>query len=98
MSLFREPECFKKVVDLFANYVSGLSVDVIVGLESRGFIIGAAIAYKLGLPFVPVRKKGKLPGTHFILKLNYWNLINILKWIELKERLFRTVMISNMAK
>ena len=45
-----------------ARYISQLNADVIVGLESRGFTIGAAVAYKLGLAFVPIRKKGKLPG------------------------------------
>ena len=37
-------------------------VDVIVGLEARGFVIGSACAYNLNIPFVPIRKKGKLPG------------------------------------
>jgi adenine phosphoribosyltransferase len=38
------------------------AVEVIVGLESRGFIFGATLAIELGLPFVPIRKRGKLPG------------------------------------
>lgn len=62
MSLFRQPDCFEKIVNLFSNHIANLSADVIVGLEARGFILGAAIAYKLKLPFVPIRKKGKLPG------------------------------------
>ena len=42
--------------------MSSLGVDVIVGLEARGFVLGGAIAYNLNKPFVPIRKKGKLPG------------------------------------
>lgn len=61
-SLCRKPESFKKVVDLFSNHIATLNVDAIVGLESRGFVVGAPISYKLGIPFVPIRKKGKLPG------------------------------------
>lgn len=50
------------MIDVFSDHISKLNVDVIVGLEARGFILGSAIAYKLSLPFVPIRKKGKLPG------------------------------------
>ena len=62
LSLFRKPACFRKVIDLFTEHVRKLNADVIVGLESRGFIVGSAVAYNLNIPFVPVRKKGKLPG------------------------------------
>jgi adenine phosphoribosyltransferase len=62
MSLFRKPDAFQKVIDLFSDYIKSTNAEVIVGLEARGFILGGAIAYKLHLPFVPVRKKGKLPG------------------------------------
>jgi adenine phosphoribosyltransferase len=62
MSLFRQPEAFQKVISLFSDYINSINADVIVGLEARGFILGSAIAYNLRLPFVPVRKKGKLPG------------------------------------
>lgn len=62
MSLFRKPEAFKKVIDLFTNRIAKLNVDAVVGLEARGFVLGGAIAYNLNIPFVPVRKKGKLPG------------------------------------
>ncbi|RNA25870.1 adenine phosphoribosyltransferase [Brachionus plicatilis] len=61
-SLFRNQITYKKVIDLFSDHISKLEVDVIVGLESRGFILGGAICYNLGIPFVPIRKKGKLPG------------------------------------
>lgn len=61
-ALFGNPEAHRKLIDLFSNYISTLNCDVIVGLEARGFILGSAIAYKLNIPFVPIRKKGKLPG------------------------------------
>lgn len=48
------------VRDIAARHTGG--VDVVVGIEARGFIIGAAVAYALGVGFVPVRKEGKLPG------------------------------------
>jgi adenine phosphoribosyltransferase len=63
MSLFRHPDSFKIVVDLFADRIVQLgAIDAVIGLESRGFIIGAPVCYKLGIPFIVVRKKGKLPG------------------------------------
>lgn len=61
-TLLKHPEGFKKCVDDFVARYEGQSIDVIAGIESRGFILGAAIAYRLGLGFIPVRKKGKLPG------------------------------------
>lgn len=48
-------------VDALAGLLDGVEFDVLVGIESRGFLFGAPIAYKLKKPFVPVRKKGKLP-------------------------------------
>jgi adenine phosphoribosyltransferase len=63
MSLFRNPVTFTKIIDMFSDYIATIGgVDVIVGLESRGFILGAPVAYKLGISFVPMRKKGKLAG------------------------------------
>ena len=62
-SLFRSPEAFRKLIDLFSDHIVSLgNIDAVVGLEARGFVIGSAISYKLGIPFVPIRKKGKLPG------------------------------------
>ena len=60
-TLIREGDKFKEVIDTIGARYEGKGVDVVVGIESRGFIIGAAISYKLGAGFVPVRKKGKLP-------------------------------------
>ena len=48
-------------VDALSGLLGGVEFDIIVGIESRGFLFGAPIAYKLKRPFVPVRKKGKLP-------------------------------------
>lgn len=50
------------MVDELTERTRQLTPDVIVGIESRGFLFGAPVAYKLGLPFVPVRKAGKLPS------------------------------------
>lgn len=59
--LLRDGPALAAVVqDVAARHPSG--VDVVVGIEARGFIIGAAVAYELGVGFVPVRKEGKLPG------------------------------------
>ncbi|MHB1474416.1 MAG: adenine phosphoribosyltransferase [Dermatophilaceae bacterium] len=62
--LLRDGPAFRAVVqDISSRYVG--HVDVVVGIEARGFILGAAVAYELGIGFVPVRKAGKLPGeTH----------------------------------
>jgi adenine phosphoribosyltransferase len=56
---------FKKTIDLLANRYRGERLDTVLGIESRGFIIGAALAYELGAGFCIVRKPGKLPfETH----------------------------------
>ena len=52
---------FHAAIDLLAGQCEGLEPVKVVGLDARGFIFGAALAYRLGLGFVPVRKKGKLP-------------------------------------
>ena len=59
--LMQEPTAFKYVIDRMAEHYEGQGVDVILGIEARGFLIGAPLAYKLGMPFVPVRKEGRLP-------------------------------------
>jgi len=64
-TLLKDPEGFRLVVDGLVDHYKGERVDKVVGIEARGFIIGAAVAYRLGLGFVPVRKKGKLPAATF---------------------------------
>jgi adenine phosphoribosyltransferase len=62
-TLLRDAEGFRLAVDaLSAPYVDA-GIDIVVGVESRGFILGAAVADRLGVGFVPVRKVGKLPST-----------------------------------
>lgn len=60
-TLLKDKDAFKKAVNMLAAKFRKQNVDYIVGVEARGFIFGAALAYKLGVGFVPVRKKGKLP-------------------------------------
>jgi len=60
-TLLQEPSLFKSAVDELSRHFRGEKVDLVASVESRGFILGAAIAYRLGAGFVPVRKKGKLP-------------------------------------
>ncbi len=62
--LLQNPEVFGDCIDLMTSHINAHCghVDVIVGLESRGFVFGPLIAQKLRTAFVPIRKKGKLPG------------------------------------
>ncbi|MCP5470307.1 MAG: adenine phosphoribosyltransferase [Chlamydiales bacterium] len=60
--LLRNPQAFKRVTKEFANRYTDRKLDAIVGLESRGFVFGTALAYELDLPFVMIRKKGRLPS------------------------------------
>ena len=60
-NLLKNGEVFQKAVDKIASCFSQAEIDVVCAVEARGFILGAAIAYKLGAGFVPIRKKGKLP-------------------------------------
>src|SRR3989338_11289710 len=61
-TLLKDPIGFRMVIDALAHHYTDQKVDKIAGIEARGFIIGAALAYKLGLGFVPIRKSGKLPA------------------------------------
>ncbi len=61
-TLLKNPEGFKTTIDLLVNKYKDAPIDYIAGIEARGFILGAALAYALGKGFIPVRKKGKLPG------------------------------------
>lgn len=62
-TLFTDARGFRMAVDQMLHPHAGERIDKVVGLEARGFILGGAIAHQLGMGFVPVRKKGKLPGT-----------------------------------
>src|SRR5688572_22278382 len=60
--LLGDPDGFAKLIEWFSlSLAAGEKPEVIAGIESRGFIIGAAVAHKLGLGFAPIRKPGKLP-------------------------------------
>lgn len=61
-TLLREPAAFREVIDRMAEQVKDTGVDLVVGMESRGFIFSAPLAYQLNAGFVPVRKLGKLPA------------------------------------
>lgn len=62
-TLLRDAEGFRMAIDSLAQPYEGRQIDLVVGIESRGFILGAAVADRLGAGFVPVRKLGKLPST-----------------------------------
>lgn len=62
-TVLQHPETWRLTIDLLTEAVTPWWPDVVVGIESRGFILGATMAYTLGLGFVPVRKPGKLPGA-----------------------------------
>ena len=61
-TLFADPRGFRMCVDQLLEPYAGLRIDKVAGLEARGFIIGGAVAHQLSTGFVPIRKKGKLPG------------------------------------
>lgn len=61
-TLLKDSDAFKKTCDEFHKRYKDKKIDVVVGIESRGFIFGAVLAYLLGVGFVPIRKPGKLPG------------------------------------
>jgi len=71
--LLQNPEAFKYIVDRFVQRYREKPVDVIVGIESRGFLFGSVLAYVLGKSFAIMRKKGKLPYTtvSYTYKLEY---------------------------
>jgi len=61
-TLLKDPVGFRITVTELANRYAGAKIDRVAGIEARGFIVGAALAYQLGVGFVPIRKKGKLPA------------------------------------
>lgn len=62
-TLFADPRGFRMTIDQLLHPYAGMEIDKVVGLEARGFILGGAIAHQLTVGFVPIRKKGKLPGA-----------------------------------
>jgi adenine phosphoribosyltransferase len=61
-TLLKDPKGFAALIDTLAQYYLEKDIDLVLGIEARGFIFGPALAYRLNAGFVPVRKPGKLPG------------------------------------
>ena len=61
--LLSDAQTFRALIEIFINRYRATKLDVVAGIDARGFIIGAVVAHELGLGFVPIRKKGKLPFT-----------------------------------
>jgi len=61
-TLLKSPEGLCETIDAFTEQYKDRKIDAVVGIEARGFILGSAVACRLGVGFVPIRKKGKLPG------------------------------------
>ena len=68
-TLLKNPKAFQEVINVFYEIIKSQKIDKIIGIESRGFIFGAPLAYKLNVGFIPIRKKGKLPGE--TISVNY---------------------------
>ncbi|HTL78742.1 MAG TPA: adenine phosphoribosyltransferase [Candidatus Babeliales bacterium] len=66
--LLNEPGLFRASIDLFLERCRGKEIDKIVGIDARGFVFASAVAYELGVGFVPIRKRGKLPYRTEIAK------------------------------
>lgn len=62
-TILKDPKLCENIVDEFVGKLQGMRIDAVAGVESRGFLFGLALATKLGVPFIPVRKAGKLPYT-----------------------------------
>ena len=61
--ILKDPGLCENIVNAFTDQLQGVKIDAVAGIESRGFLFGLTLATKLGVPFVPVRKAGKLPFT-----------------------------------
>src|SRR3954465_13968492 len=61
--ILKDPQLCENIINAFVEKLKYTRVDVVAGVESRGFLFGLTLATKLGVPFVPVRKAGKLPYT-----------------------------------
>ena len=69
-TLLKDAQAFRQILDELASKYRNQGISKIVGIESRGFILGSPLAYHLGTGFVPVRKPGKLPADTFEVKYN----------------------------
>lgn len=61
-TLFKDPVGFRVTINELVNHCTGVKIDRVAGIEARGFIVGSALAFQLGVGFIPIRKKGKLPA------------------------------------
>lgn len=61
--ILKDPVLCEQVIDAFVEKLKGIHIDVVAGVESRGFLFGLTLATRLGVPFIPIRKAGKLPFT-----------------------------------
>ena len=61
-TLLRDPQGYRITVDMLSTPFEGQGIDSVIGIESRGFILGAAVAHRIGAGFIPIRKPGKLPA------------------------------------
>jgi adenine phosphoribosyltransferase len=61
-TLLKDPTMYRAAVDAFVEHYRGRTLDAVAGIESRGFILGGALADRLGVGFIPIRKPGKLPA------------------------------------
>ncbi|SDW29222.1 adenine phosphoribosyltransferase [Marininema mesophilum] len=68
-TLLKDGKAFRTAIDEIARQLEGKEIDLIVGPEARGFVVGTPLAYALGIGFIPVRKTGKLPGN--VVETNY---------------------------
>jgi adenine phosphoribosyltransferase len=68
-TLLKDPAGFEEAIDSLTELCRGMDVDTVIGVESRGFIFGAPLAYQLGVGFIPVRKPKKLPSD--IVSVSY---------------------------
>src|SRR3984893_14264976 len=59
--VLNDPVLFRASIDLFLERCRDMKIDKIVGIDARGFLFGSAVAYELGVGFIPIRKRGKLP-------------------------------------
>jgi adenine phosphoribosyltransferase len=62
-TLLQDPTVFRVLIDIFLARYADAKLDLVAGMDARGFILGSVVAYELSIGFVPIRKKGKLPFT-----------------------------------